>query len=277
MRHSNSIRKLEHPEYLSFVGQYVFSVPKNMVVDEQIIAGMQVIYSGVVTNKTLEEIYDTNNIAIQPIAPLKDDHKPDSFKKYVDETFVPEAKQKLSPDVEVKFGKQHDWDVAKVTIKKEGKPYRFVLLKNGLHPVAVISKEETDSFSKIEQSITDVEKTDLKKEAAPIKQAIQNIAQLIKDKNAGQLYNQLASDQKSKNSQDQLAKLLAAEEVYSQGAITANGGSYTGNEFASVINFAPLNTDFKPASGVLDLQKVKGQWKLKTMQLPNPAANKVSG
>ena len=270
---SNSVRKLDKPEYLSFVGQYVFSVPKDYVVDEQSVEGIQLVYKGAVTGKTIDQIYADNNISLQPITFLKD-HKSDTFKKYVTDTFVPDAKKVLAPDVQTTFTKVDGWDVANVTVKKAGQPLRFIYLKNGQHPVSIVSKEETDPFKKIEQSVTDVEKTDLKQEAAPIKQAVQNIAQIIKDKNAVQLYNQLASDQKSKNSQDQLAKLLAAEEVYSQGAITINGGSYTGNEFASVINFAPLNKDFKPASGLITLQKVNGQWKLKGLTLPNPAANK---
>lgn len=271
----SGIKKLDHPEYLSFTGSYVISVPKDMAVDAHAIVDMQLVYSGSITGKTLDEVYDSSNIGIQPIAPLKDAHSADSFKKYVNETFVPEAKQKLSSDVVVKFDKQRGWDVASVSVKKDGKPYRFIYLKNGKHPVAIVSKEQTESFKKIEQSITDVEKTDLKNEAEKLKQATQTIAQQIRDKKAKELYAAAAPELKSKNTEDQIAKLLAAEEVYSQGTVIINGGSYNSGEFGAVIYFVPLNTDFKPASGAMYFKKIDNQWKLKGMQLPNPIANQV--
>ncbi len=274
MRHP--IKKIDHPEYLTFSGNYVFSVPKDYAVDEQAIIGMQLVSKGVVAGKTIDQVYAADDITLQPITLLKD-HKPGTFKNYVNNTFVPGAKKVLSPDVSTTFAKVDGWDVAKVTVKKNGQPLRFIYLKNGQHPAAVISKEETDAFKTIEQSVTDVEKTDLKKEITPLKQTVQNTAQLLKDKNAAQLYKQAAPEFRSKNTQDQITKLLAVEEVYSQGSEVINGGSYANGEFGAVINFAPLNKDFKPASGALYYQKINGQWQLKAMQLPNPLANKVKG
>src|SRR3989344_8575791 len=100
LRGSNSTRDLEHPEYLSIAGQYVFSVPKDYAVDEQAIQGLQIVLSTKtkIAGKTIDEVYADNNITLQPAAFLKD-KKGDSFKKYVNETLVPETKQKLSADV----------------------------------------------------------------------------------------------------------------------------------------------------------------------------------
>ncbi len=269
MKRSAPIPKLAQPAYLSFPGNYVFSVPKDMAVDEQSVPGMQLVYRGVVTGKTLEQIYEINNISLQPITLLKD-NKPANFKNYINDTFVPGAKKVLSSDVSTTFTKVDGWDVARVTVKKDGKPLRFIYLKNGQHPVAVISKEETEDFKKIEQSIRDVEKTDLKADVAPLKELIQKTAQQIKDKNSKELYEQAAPEFRTINTEDQISKLLALEEIYSQGAIVINGGTVNGNEFGAVINFGPLNKDFKPASGALYFIKLDGQWKLKGMQLPVP-------
>lgn len=271
---SDSIKKLEHPEYLSFTGSYVFSVPKDYVVDEQSIVGFQLVYKEVVAGKTLDQVYADNNISLQPITLLKD-QEPGTFKGYVNNTFVPGAKKILSEDVSTTFAEVDGWDVARITAKKDGQQIRFIYLKNGQHPVAIISKEETAAFKTIEQSVTDVEKTDLKNEVAPLKKAVENTAQLLRDKNATQLYEQAAPDFRSKNTQDELTKLLEAEEVYSQGTEVINGGSYDGTEFGAVISFTPLNKDFKPAVGALYYQKIDGQWRLKGMQLPNPLSNKV--
>lgn len=275
MLHS-PIKKIDHPEYLTFSGNYVFNIPAGKVVDEQAITGMQLVYTGVTANKTLNQVYASNDIGVQPITSLKD-HKGETFKKYVNDIFVPDLKKVLSTnDVNVQLAKADGWDVAKITLKKDGSQLRFIYLKNGQHPVAVISKEETTAFKKIEQSVTDVEKTDLKADVASLKQVIQTIAQQIRDKNAHDLYAKAASGLRAKNTEDQIAKLLAAEEVYSQGSVTINGGSFDGGKFSAVINFVPRNTDFKQAPGILIIQKISGQWQLIGMQLPNPAANKVN-
>src|SRR3989344_8645202 len=177
------IKKLDHPEYLTFSGSYVFSVPKDYVVDEQSVVGFQLVYTGTVTGKTLDQVYADNNISLQPIT-LLEDRGSDTFKKYVNDTFVPGAKKVLSSDVSTTFAKADGWDVARVTVKKDGQQLRFIYLKNGQRPVAVITKEETTAFKTIEQSVSDVEKTDLKDEIAPLKQTVQKTAQRLRDKNS---------------------------------------------------------------------------------------------
>ncbi|MBI2591902.1 hypothetical protein HYW36_00230 [Candidatus Saccharibacteria bacterium] len=273
LRSSNSTRVLEYPEYLSFAGGYVFSVPKGMAVDTHAVQGIQIVHIGKITGKTIDEVYADNNISLQPVEFLED-KKGNDFKKYINETLVPEQKQKLSPDVIASFEKSNGWDVAKVMVKKDGQSLRFIYIKNSLHPVSIVSKEETDNFKKIEESVTDVEKTDLKNEIEPLKQATQTTAQNIRDKKAKELYAGAAPELRSKNTEDEISKLLAAEEIYSQGQTIINGGSYSGGEFGAVIYFIPLNSDFKPASGALYFKKIDRQWKLTGMQLPNPLTNK---
>ncbi|MEK7561774.1 MAG: hypothetical protein AAB541_02840, partial [Patescibacteria group bacterium] len=121
-------KKLEHPEYLTFSGSYVFSVPKDFAVDEQSVVGMQLVSKGIVAGKTIDQMYEAGNISLQPITLLKD-KKGGTFKNYVNDTFVPGAKKVLSPDVTTTFTKVDGWDVAKVTVKKDGKQVRFIYLK----------------------------------------------------------------------------------------------------------------------------------------------------
>jgi len=259
----------EHPEYLSFAGSYVFSIPANSIIDERAITGMQLVYTGELSADTLEEIYEANGITVQPLTFLKD-HKSSTFKKYVNETFVPDLKKNVAPDVQVTFGKSDGWDMAQITVKKNGAPLRFIYLKNGQHPVSIVSKEESEPFKKVEQSITDVEKTDLKNENVSLRQTTLNIAKLIKDQNARELYSGASTELRAKSSEDKLAEALKTAKDYSQGNITIDGGKYNGGEFAVVVNFTPLNKDIKPASGAIYLIKSDGKWKLKALQLPTP-------
>src|SRR3990167_10690286 len=100
----SGIKKIEHPEYLSFQGDYVFSVPKDMAVDAHAIQGLQIVHSGSLVGKTIDEVYADKNISLQPVEFLKD-KKAEAFQKYINETLVPEQKQKLSPDVTATFNK----------------------------------------------------------------------------------------------------------------------------------------------------------------------------
>src|SRR3989344_4190977 len=91
------IAKAEHPEYLNFDGNYVFSVPKNYTVDEQSVPGAQLVYTGQIEAKTLEDVYNASGIAVQSINDLTD-HSPKAFKKYVNDNYLPELRKNLSTD-----------------------------------------------------------------------------------------------------------------------------------------------------------------------------------
>ena len=267
----SNIKKLDQPEYLTFAGNYVFSVPKDFAVDEQAIQGIQIVSSTSkgITGKTIDEVYADDNISLQPLDFLKN-KKGNDFKNYINNTLVPEQKQKLSQDTTASFTKEDGIDVARVVVKKDGSAFRFIYIKGGQHPVSVVSKQETDPLKKIEQSVTDVEKTDLKSETSKLKGAAQKVAQQIRDKKTADIYNQSAPEFRAKNPQSDLDKLLTSASVYSQGQITINGGSYSNGQFGAVIGFIPISTDFKRSSGAMYFKKISGQWKLMGLQLPAP-------
>src|SRR3990167_1418549 len=204
----DKIAKAEHPEYLNFDGNYVFSVPKNYTVDEQSVPGAQLVYTGQIQAKTLEDVYNANGIAVQPITDLTD-KSGKAFKKYVNDNYLPELKKNLSTDdVQVKFGKANSVDNAAITVKKDGQQYRFVFLKGGQHPVAIVAKQEADALKNIERTLVDVEKTDLKTEEGSIKTLIKNTAQQIKDKKAKELYSAASAELKASTTEAELATAL---------------------------------------------------------------------
>ncbi len=266
-RHSTPAGILEHPEYLSFAGNYVFTIPPGNAVDERIVTGLQVVHTGSLSAKDLDELYRAGGITLQPLTFLAD-HTKSGFKKYVNQTFIPDIKKSLSADAQLKYTSVGGWDVAKITIRKDNAPLRYVYLKNGRHPVAIVSKDENEAFKKITQTITDVENTDLKTEVSPLKQTVLDAAKLIKDQKAHELYLGATAELRSKSSEADVASALSAVAQYGKGDITIEGGSYNSGEFTVVVNFAPLNRDIKPAPGAMYLDKSEGQWKLKVLQLP---------
>lgn len=276
-RNSNSTRRLEHPEYLSFAGNYVFSVPKDYLVDDRSLPGIQLVYQKQMpAADTLNNAYDAGSISLQPISFLAD-HKSSTFKKYVQDTYVPGIDKALAPDVQVEFTSVEGWDVARITANKNNQAVRFVYLKNGLHPVSIVAKQETAALKKIEQTISDVESTDLKDYNATLRQAILGVTQLIKNQSAQELYKHVGSDLKDKNTEADLNNALQAIAPYTTGSIAINGVSYTVNPtlYSSIMNFEPATKDTPPASGILYMDVVNGQWEVKGLQLPNPAANQV--
>lgn len=268
---NDKISKAEYPQYYNFAGNYVFSVPKTYSVDEQSVPGAQLVYSGQVTAKTLEDVYNAGGISVYATSDLTD-HSAKAFKDYVNKTFVPELKKNLSTDdVQVKFSKANGADNAAVTANKDGKALRFIYLKGGQHPATVVAKTQTSAVQKIDETITDLETTPLNKEAEPIKKAAQNAAQLAKDQKAVELYNSSAPELKAKNTQDELTKALQTAALYTSGNITISGGSYAPGEFSSAIRFTTLSKDNQQtAFGSMSLKKIDGQWKLTSLSLPTP-------
>ena len=263
--------KTDYPVYLNFDGNYVFSVPKNYTVDEQSVPGAQLVYTGTITAKTLEDVYDASGIAIQPITDLTD-QSGKAFKKYVNDQYLPEFKKNLATDdVQVKFDKANGVDNAAITAKKDGKQYRFIFLKGGLHPVAIVAKQEVDAFKNIERTLLDVEKSNLKTEQDTIKKLIKDTAQQIKDKKAKELYAAGSAELKASTTEVELAAALKTATPYTEGSIVISGISYTPDNFSTVLRLTKLDkNDQQPAVGALSFKKIDGQWKLELLTLPDP-------
>lgn len=268
---SDKIAKAQYPEYLNFDGSYVFSVAKDYTVDEQSVPGAQLVYTGKIEAKTLEDVYNAGGLAIQPITDLTD-HSGGAFKKYVNDKYLPELKKNLSAtDVQLKFGKANGADNAAITVSKDGKQNRFIFLKSGLHPAAIVAKQEVSALKDIERTLLDVEKSDLKDQQDSIKNSIKNTAQQIKDQKAKDLFASASSELKLATTEDKLFNALKTATPYTEGSIVISGVSYSPNDFSAVLRFIKLDkNDQQPAVGSLSFKMVDGQWKLEQLTLPDP-------
>lgn len=264
----------QKPKYFSFSGSYVFTIPDNTALDEYAIPGIQLLYTDVLEAKTLEEIYAVGGISIQPLTFLTDRSK-DGFKKYVNETFIPDIKKNLSEDIQLKFESVRGDEVARITVRKDNAPHRFIFLKNGQHPVSIIAREETDKFRQVAETITDVEKSQFKDDAEQIKKVILETTQLVKSRKAKEIYESATTELKGQTSEATIASALNAIKEYTDGNITIEGGSIANNNvFTAIVSYAPLNKDIKPLQGSFRLDKSEGTWKLKGMSLPAPSTEK---
>ena len=267
-RDDKTVLKPEHPEYLSFSGNYVFTVPKNYKVDEQSVPGIQLVYAGTISGKTLDEAYGNNAISLQPISDLTHPSSKE-FKAYVNNTFLPDIKKNLSTDdVKLKFAKTAGWDSARAVVASNGKPFRIIYLKNGQHPVAVVAKEETDAVKKIETTVVDVEQSDLKKEVEPIKQVLRTVVQSIKEQNAQELYRGAAPELRAKNTEAQVISALQRTTTYINEDATIGGVSYIPGGFSAVMSFSSSKNP-QPKLWALDFKKIDNQWKLTAFTLPS--------
>lgn len=262
----------EHPEYLSFSGNYVFPILKHTKVDEESVPGLQLIYGGQVSAKTLDDIYNIGGISLQPIDDLSDSSSK-AFKDYVNYKFHPEIKARLSTeDVRITFDKINGWDVARTVVIKDGNQTRFIYLKNGRHPVAVVAKAETDSVKKLETILTDVEESDLKKEVEPIKQTLKTTVQLINDKKTHELYRASAPELQALNTEKEFTESFSTAVPFIKSEATVYGVSYSPGEFSAVLIFSSSSAKDAPrAYSTLNFKMADGQWKLKGLTLPTVA------
>lgn len=263
----------EHPEYLSFSANYVFPVLSGTQVDVESAPGLQLIYSGDISAKSLDDIYNSAGISLQPISGLSN-QSGKAFKDYVNDTFLPQIKTNLSTDnVQITFDKVNGWDVAKAVVVKDGNQIRFIYLKNGQHPVAVVAKEETDAVKKIETTVVDVEQSDLKKEVEPIKQTLKTTAQLVRDQKAKELHQTAAPELRARSTEKELADSFKTSDPFIRGETTIDGISYSPGEFSAVLIFSLSDVQNAPkAYSTLNFKKTDGQWKLKGLTLPTIAA-----
>ncbi len=263
--------KPEYPEYLSFAGNYIFSVPKTYDIDEQSVPGSQLVFSGQLSAKTLEDVYNQNGISVAGISDLTD-HSDKAFKDYVKNNFLPNLKKDApTSNAQLKFGKTNGWDVARITVAKEGQQFRFIYLKGGQHAVAVVAKQETEPLKKIEQTLVDAEIGDLKNDSDSLKQSIKDYVQLAKAQKPQDLYNAATAELRAKSSQADLAAALSGAATYLNENITISGGSYNPSVFSAALRFTSLNKDNQqPTFGAIVLKKVDGQWKLEALSLPKP-------
>ena len=264
-------KSTETPQYLSFEGNYIFDVPKSHLVDEQSVPGAQLVYTGQLNAKTLEDVYTAGGISLHPLSDLTD-HSSKGFKDYVNDHYVPELKKNLSSnDVQANFDKQDGQDVVRIDLKKDGKAFRHIYLKGGQHPAAVIAKQDSSTFKEIEKTLKEVEKSDINDEVADIKQAVQSTAQLVKDQKAKELYAAAAPELREKSSEAELTNAMKTAKPYSDGNIIISGVSYVPNEFSTAVRFIKLDkNDQQPGYGELNFKKLDGQWKIQTISLPTP-------
>lgn len=259
-------------QYLNFGGDYVFSVPRLYTVDEHAIAGVQLVYSGNQSARTLEDIYNASGFSVQAIADYTSSDG-DGFKNYINTTFMPQIKKSLATEnIDLKFGKSKGWDTAKAVAIKDGQSYRVLFLKNGKHPAAVVAKSETDAVTTVQTSLVDVEDSDLKKDVASLKKTIEDIAKLAKEQKAQDIFNNGAPDWKSKTSQEEIANALRTAKPYTDGNIVVGGGSYTPGEFTAAVKYTKLDDKEgrQPGFGVIAVKKIDGKWQLIQLSLPRP-------
>lgn len=267
---------LTYPAYLNYNAKFVFSVPASYTVDSSALPGIEVVHKGSLTAKTYDDLYNAGDVTLEPISTIKD-QAGKTFKNYVNDTFVPSLKKKYpSSLIKTEYSKVDGWDVARVTVTQAGKAQRFVYLKNGQHPVAIASKEENAAAKTINKSIIDVESSPLKDEITPLKQAFQNTANLIVNKNSTELYKQATPALRTKSTEADLDKIVRSVAAYyaQSGGMSVYDGVYDGKAktFNAIMNILPTKTGDASIPVAMYLSKGNNQWQLNGISVLTAAA-----
>lgn len=257
-------------EYVSFSNNVVYKVPGTLSVDSQTLLGVELMYAVPITAKTVEDVYSQNGIAIQSINLT--DHSSKGFKDYTNSILLPDLKKNLSTnDVTVKYSKSNGLDNASITAKKSGQVIRFIFFKGGQHPVIVVSKQETANSKIINQTLNDIENSDLKNEITAIKTAMKNVIEQAKSQKAQDIYNNSNTELQKQSSVAQLTSALQKASSFLGQNVEVSGGGYKDNTFSSVMRFTPIGQDNPQSSfGTIILKKSASSWQLQGLTLPTP-------
>lgn len=257
------------PVYISYLGNYAFTIPDNYSVDEKTVPTVQLVYpsSQQVSVKSIDEAYSAGVISVEALSASKDNSS-SAFKKYVESTFASEMK-KLSPDTKISYSKNDKWDVAKVTTKKDGKVVRFAYLINDKHPAVIIGRDESKPLKSIEQTITDIEESGLNNQQKAIRQSLDDVLLWIKTQKAQDLYNNAAAELRSKSSLNDVTNALNPQASQVKDTITFYGAVYTPDSAYVGLNFwTPAKQTVPTYFGSLVFKNENGKWKLQQMTLP---------
>ena len=258
-------------KYISFSGNYIFSIPSGRSVDGVSIPSVALVYAGdSVQAKNFEELYAAGVVAVQPITALKDDN-PKTFKDYVNNTLAADLRKALNSATDVREVKKENPEAFKVFAStNEGKRLRAIYALNLPQPVMMAAKDETDTLKIVGSTMEDLKKSKLKADIDQAALSTKSLVEMMQKLDSSGIMREGSSEFSKSVSQDKLATDLKSSSSYLSRSITIVGGSYNGKDFIAQLIFEPKTKDENPASGVVSMRKSGKAWKLQAIQLPTP-------
>lgn len=258
-------------KYVSFDGDYIFSIPAKYTANGTAVSGVAIIYpekSPPQNGQSLSDLYANGTVAVQPIKELKDNN-PQAFSTYVKDVLAADLRKNFKGVTDLRPAKQKDVDANEIyALGEGGKRLQADYAINFTQPVLVVAQDRSDAFKIVGFSMEDLQKSDLKSDIDRAAQAAKETAQRLKDQKVKELRKISTTEFKKQKSEAQLATILKDSNIYLQLPISIVGGLYNGEFFIAQLVFGAKVKGEQPTPGIISLQKIGKTWKLDSLQLP---------
>lgn len=258
-------------KYVSFSGGYLFSVPAKYIANGTALPDVTLVYpeaSPAKNGLSLNDLYLTGTVAVQPIRELKNDN-PEAFTAYVKDVLAADLRKTFKTATDLRPVKQKGVEAAEVyAVGEAGKLLRADYAIDFTQPVLVVAQDRSDAFKAVGFSMEDLTKSSLKPGIDQAAQATKETTQGLKDQKVKELRKNASSGFKKKTTEAQLADTLQKSGQYFQRPISIVGGLYNGEYFIAQLVFEAKAQGDQPVPGVVSLHKEGKTWKLDDLQLP---------
>lgn len=259
-------------KYVSFNGDYLFSIPAKYTANGVAIPGVTIIYpeaSPPQNGQSLSDLYVANGtVAVQPIAELKDNNS-EAFSAYVKDVLAADLRKTFKSATDLRPAKQKGVDAIELSALGEaGKVLRVNYAANFTQPVLVVAQDRSDAFKIVNLSMEDLKKSSLKSGIDKAAQAAKEVAQRLKDQKIKELRKSGTAEFNKQKSEEQLAATLSGSSIFFQRPISIVGGLYNGEFFIAQLVFESNSPGGQPTPGIVSLQKIGKTWELDGLQLP---------
>lgn len=258
-------------KYVSFDGDYIFSIPAKYTANGTAVPGVTIIYpekSLPQNGQSLSDLYANGTVAAEPIKELKDNN-PQAFSTYVSDVLAADLRKAFEGVTDLRPAKQKDVDANEIyALGKDGRRLRVNYAINFTQPVLVAAQDRSDAFKTIGFSMEDLKKSSLKSDIDQAAQAAKETAQRLKDQKVKDLRKNSTTEFKKQKSEAQLATILKDSNIYFQRPISIVGGLYNGQFFIAQLVFEAKSQGDQSAVGIVSLHKIDKNWKLDGLQLP---------
>ncbi|MBI2591904.1 hypothetical protein HYW36_00240 [Candidatus Saccharibacteria bacterium] len=253
--------------YISF-DDYYFEVPKQKTVDDKIVPGVQFLYSlnaGIKTN-TLDDLFNDGAVGVQALIPLNGENQ--AFERYLNNISKPAAASAFQGTADIFFSDRKDGvRAAELLSKKNGQILRRQYIVNLPQSVAVVSKEDNETFKSIGRSISQASAKFSDYENIKVKVLAEGV--MLKNRMFEDIYFLAHEGLKDSNDLDDFNRLAERSKDILELEIKVFGVKISKKEMTAAILFSDSQNPAKNQFGSMVFRQSEGKWKLYTLQLPN--------
>lgn len=253
--------------FISF-DDYYYEIPKQKAADDKLVLGGQFLYNigTAIKANSLDSLFNDGAIAVQALIALDGDTG--AFERYINESVKPSAESAFKGTAEVTFDtrKEGRVRVAEVIAKKDGVVIRRQYIVNLPQSVAIVSKDDNETYRKIGESVNQASAKFSDYEQMKLLVLAQSY--MLTNRMFDDMYRLAHEDFRGATSADAMSRLAdKSKDIFALEA-KVTGVNLTKDDLTATIHYVDASKPENNKSGVLQFHNAGGVWKLFGIQLP---------